>query len=56
MGRKRKPDPDDPEQSKRFIETARNAEADERPEAFDDAFRQVTEKRPQDRPRRKRRR
>lgn len=35
------PTPDDPEQSKRFIETARQVEADENPEAFEKAFREV---------------
>lgn len=41
MGRKRKPDPDDPEQSKRFIETAREAETDENPDSFERAFKKV---------------
>lgn len=35
------PPPDDPEQSKRFIDTARQVEADEDPEAFEKAFREV---------------
>ena len=36
--RKNPPEPDDPEQSKRFIETARQIEADETGEAFRRAF------------------
>ena len=32
---------DDPEESKRFIETARKIEADERPESFERAFKKV---------------
>ena len=35
------PQPDDPEQSKRFIDTAREVEADESPEAFERAFEAV---------------
>jgi hypothetical protein len=38
MPRKPKPPPDDPEQSKRFIEAARAAETDESPEAFERVF------------------
>lgn len=30
--------PDDPEQFKRFVETAREVEADEKPETFERAF------------------
>jgi hypothetical protein len=41
MPRKPKPPPDDPEQSKRFIEAARRAEVDEDPEVFDRAFQKV---------------
>lgn len=33
--------PDDPEQSKRFIEMARELEADSSPEEFERAFRKV---------------
>jgi hypothetical protein len=33
--------PDDPEQSKRFKEMAREIEVDERPDAFDRAFKKV---------------
>jgi hypothetical protein len=32
----------DPEQHKRFVETARKLGADESPEAFDQAFKKVT--------------
>lgn len=35
------PKPDDPEQSKRFIEMAKALEADSSPEDFDRAFRKV---------------
>jgi hypothetical protein len=35
------PKPDDPEQSKRFIEMAQDLEADTSPEDFDRAFRKV---------------
>lgn len=41
MSRKPKPKPDDPEQYKRFRETAKAVEADEDPEAFERAFRKV---------------
>ena len=41
MPRKPTPPHDDPEQSKRFIDTAREIEADERPEAFERAFKKV---------------
>jgi hypothetical protein len=37
----RKPKPDDPEQSKRFVETAREIEADETGEAFERALRKI---------------
>lgn len=40
------PKPDDPEQSKRFIDMAREVELDERPEAFEKAFSRVTKKKP----------
>jgi hypothetical protein len=36
--------PDDPEQSKRFIETAKKAEADESAEGAERAFKKVTRK------------
>jgi hypothetical protein len=41
---KTKPPPDDPEQSKRFIEAAKKAEADETKEAADRAFKRATSK------------
>lgn len=41
MPRKPKPKPDDPAESRRFIELAREVEADERPETFDRIFRKV---------------
>ena len=41
MPRKPKTQPDDPEQFKRFIETAREVEADESPDAIDRAFKRV---------------
>jgi len=41
MGRKATPKPDDPEQSKRFIEAARKAEADETEEGADRGFKKV---------------
>jgi hypothetical protein len=41
MSRKPKLPPDDPEQSKRFIEAAREAGTDESPEAFERVFRRI---------------
>jgi hypothetical protein len=41
MSRKPAPKPDDPEQSKRFIEIAREAEADGTKEDFERAFKKV---------------
>lgn len=38
MGKKPKPEPDDKEQSKRFVETARELEADESGESFKQAL------------------
>lgn len=43
MPRKPKPQPDNPEQFKRFIETAREVEADESPDAIDRALRKVVQ-------------
>lgn len=43
MSPKEKPKLDDPEQSKRFVETAREVEADESAEAFEKAFKKVAE-------------
>jgi hypothetical protein len=45
MPRKPKPQPDDAEQFKRFIETARAVEVDERPDAIDRAFNKVIRRR-----------
>ena len=42
----KKPEHDDEEQSKRFIDTARKAEADETEEGADTAFKKVIEKAP----------
>lgn len=42
MAAKSKPKPDDPEQSKRFVEAAKKAEADELEEGADKAFKKVT--------------
>jgi hypothetical protein len=47
MPRKTTPPPDDPEQSKRFIEIAREMGADGTEEEFDKAFRKLTLRRPQ---------
>ena len=41
MPRKPAPKPDDPEQSKRFIETARELEADESGKAFERAIKKI---------------
>jgi len=41
MGRKPNPQPDDPEQSKRFLEAAREAEADESKEGAERAFKKI---------------
>jgi hypothetical protein len=41
MAKKPQPKPDDPEQSKRFVETARKAEADETQEGAERAFKKV---------------
>jgi len=46
MPRKRKPPPDDPEQSKRFIEAAREIGTDESPEAFERVFKKVALSKP----------
>ena len=44
MGRKPAPKPDDPAQSKRFVDAAREAEADESEEAADRAFKKIARK------------
>ena len=41
MGRKPNPKPDDAAQSKRFIDAAREAEADESEEGADRAFKKI---------------
>jgi hypothetical protein len=41
MATKPKPKPDDPKQSKRFIEAAKEIEADEDPKAFERVFKRV---------------
>lgn len=46
MPRKPEQPRDDPAQSKRFVETAKELEADETKEAFDRAFGRVTPKSP----------
>ena len=50
MPRKPKPPPDDPEQSKRFIEIAREVGADSTPEEFDRAFKKVAKPRKPQKP------
>jgi hypothetical protein len=46
MPRKPAPKPDDPEQSRRFIETAREIGTDESPEAFERAFKKIVPRKP----------
>jgi hypothetical protein len=41
MGKSKKLEPDDKEQSQRFVETAKQFEADETGQSFDDTFRIV---------------
>jgi hypothetical protein len=41
---------DDPEQSKRFIDMAREVEVDERPDAFEKVFKKVTQAPPPQNP------
>ena len=41
MSKKPKPKPDDPEQYKRFLETAEEVEADKDPKAFERVFKKV---------------
>jgi len=45
MTKKPEPKPDDPAQSKRFIDTAREREADETEEGADRAFKKVAQPR-----------
>ena len=49
MPRKPKPTRDDPEQYKRFLETAKKVEADKNPEAFERAFKKVVKAKHQSR-------
>ena len=44
MAKKPKPPPDDPEQSARFVETAKEVEADKSGAAFGRAFKKVLPK------------
>jgi hypothetical protein len=46
MGRKPKPPPDDPAQSKRFIDMAREVEADESKDALERAFEKIVTSKP----------
>jgi hypothetical protein len=46
MPRTTKPQPDDPAEYKRFLETAKAVEAEETAEAFDRAFKTVMKKPP----------
>jgi hypothetical protein len=48
MPRKPRPKPDDPEQFKRFLEIAREVEADESPDAIDRAFNKVVRRKKDD--------
>jgi hypothetical protein len=48
MSRKPTPKHDDPEQSKRFIETAKDVGADEDAEALERAFKKIASKPPQE--------
>jgi hypothetical protein len=47
MPRKPAPPQDDPEQSKRFIDMAREVEAEGSKEDFDRAFKKIAKKKPQ---------
>ena len=48
MARKSNPKPDDPEEYKRFLETAKQVGADKSPEAFDRAFKKIAKAKPKD--------
>jgi hypothetical protein len=52
MPRKPAPKPDNPEQYKRFLETARAVGADEPGEAVDRIFDQIARSKPADKPKR----
>ena len=41
MGRKKKAEPDDPERSARFIETAERIQADDAKERFEEAMKRI---------------
>ena len=47
MSKKSAPKPDDPEQSKRFLETAKEVEADDDPQAFERAFKNISKEKSQ---------
>jgi hypothetical protein len=50
MGRKKKPIPDDPEQSAKFIEYAKQVETEETGERFEEAMKKIAKaKRPESR-------
>lgn len=49
MARKPTPKPDDPEQSERFVEQARELEADESGKAFEQALKKIVPARKSDR-------
>jgi hypothetical protein len=44
MGRKKKPEPDDPERSARFIETAERIQAEDAEERFKEAMKRILAK------------
>jgi hypothetical protein len=46
--RRRTPEADNPDQYRRFVETARELEADESPDAMDRAFKKVIHRSPPD--------
>ncbi len=46
MGRKKKPKPDDPERSARFIETAERIQAEDAEQRFEEAMRRILAKKP----------
>lgn len=48
MTRKPTPKPDDPEQSKRFIDTAKEVGADDDADALERAFKKIASKLPQE--------
>ena len=47
MSKKPEPKPDDPEQYKRFLETAEEVEAEDDPQALDRALEKVAKAKPQ---------